>query len=255
MRRAAEARPATSIRFALRFTEPAREPRWRALRPSAEPGCSRRNPWRPALHGLQFTQPFHDKRVVELALAIPEDLYFRDGRQRYLARTALADLLPTEFQTRSWRNTPLIPDLVKMAKAQEPRLLAEIDRLQAIPRLAAYFDFPRDAPHGGPAWAPATPAIPGPVRGSACGAACAACYAALHVEWLVRDNTFAADGDSGSEQFSRGRRIADQRRRAQIFRPLRARTGCAESVARGLRACDGLSGAHHHLRFGLWRPR
>src|SRR6202041_1671918 len=57
-----------------------------------------------ARHGLEFTQPFHDKRVVELALAIPEDLYFRNGRHRYLARTALADVLPAEFQTRSWRN-------------------------------------------------------------------------------------------------------------------------------------------------------
>ena len=98
---------------------------------------------RHAKHGLEFTQPFHDKRVVELALAIPEDLYFRDGRPRHLARTVLADVLPPEFQTRSWRNIPRLPNLLAMAKAEEPRMLAEIDRLKAIPRLAGYFDFER----------------------------------------------------------------------------------------------------------------
>jgi asparagine synthase (glutamine-hydrolysing) len=97
----------------------------------------------PAMHGLEFTQPFHDKRVIELALAIPEDLYFRGGRPRYLARMALADVLPEAFQTRSRRNTPLNPDLMQMAKAEAPRMLAEIDRLRAIPKLTGYFDFPR----------------------------------------------------------------------------------------------------------------
>src|SRR5271156_6132749 len=28
-----------------------------------------------AIHGLELTRPFHDKRVVELALAIPQELY------------------------------------------------------------------------------------------------------------------------------------------------------------------------------------
>ncbi len=47
-----------------------------------------------AANGLEFTQPFHDKRVVELALAIPEALQMRNGRDRDLARRALADIYP-----------------------------------------------------------------------------------------------------------------------------------------------------------------
>jgi hypothetical protein len=39
-----------------------------------------------AAHGLEFTQPFHDERVVEFGLAIPEALYFKNGKTRYLAR-------------------------------------------------------------------------------------------------------------------------------------------------------------------------
>jgi asparagine synthase (glutamine-hydrolysing) len=52
-----------------------------------------------AAHGLEFTQPFHDKRVVELALAIPEKLHVRNGRDRNLARAAL----PTYIQRNSSR--------------------------------------------------------------------------------------------------------------------------------------------------------
>jgi asparagine synthase (glutamine-hydrolysing) len=138
----------------------------------------------PAMHGLEFTQPFHDKRVVELALAIPEDLYFRGGRARYLARTALGDLLPPAFQTRSRLNTQRIPDLMRMAKAEEPRMLAEIDRLRTIPALTRYFDFPRmrrmlvQRPADG-----RNPQAPGRVR-----RAMRALVWALHVEWFLRNN-------------------------------------------------------------------
>ncbi|HEX3918951.1 MAG TPA: asparagine synthase-related protein [Caulobacteraceae bacterium] len=96
-----------------------------------------------AAHGLELTQPFHDKRVVELALAIPEDLYFKDGRPRHLARTALADLLPPMFEQPPAGNIPFIPDYAGMIARTLPQLMAEIDRLEANPNLARYFDFPR----------------------------------------------------------------------------------------------------------------
>lgn len=79
-----------------------------------------------ARHGLELTRPFHDKRVVELALAIPQDLYVKNGRNRYLACAALKDIYPREFQTRWRRNDDEIPDFQRMAKSIEPQLLAEI---------------------------------------------------------------------------------------------------------------------------------
>jgi asparagine synthase (glutamine-hydrolysing) len=96
-----------------------------------------------ASHGLEFTQPFHDKRIVEFGLAIPESLYFKNGRTRHLARTALADLLPPEYQDRPPGNDDLGPDFLAMAKRVEPRVLAEIDRLEKFARLKKLFDFAR----------------------------------------------------------------------------------------------------------------
>jgi len=96
-----------------------------------------------AAHGLELTQPFHDKRVVELGLAIPEDLYVKNGRERYLARTALKDIYPPEFQTRGPGNEDVGPDFLSMAKNIEPQMLAEIDRMEKAGKLSRYFDFPR----------------------------------------------------------------------------------------------------------------
>jgi asparagine synthase (glutamine-hydrolysing) len=96
-----------------------------------------------AAYGMEFTQPFHDKRVVELALAIPESLYVRNGRQRYLARTALADVLPPAFLTRPDGNISRSPDFADIAARAGPQLLAEIERMEKKETLARYFDFPR----------------------------------------------------------------------------------------------------------------
>jgi asparagine synthase (glutamine-hydrolysing) len=93
-------------------------------------------------HGLELTRPFHDKRVVELALAVPEDLYVKDGLSRYLARRALADVYPPEFRTRGRRNEGALGDAPILDLAA-PELLAEADRLANGGRFADRFDFQR----------------------------------------------------------------------------------------------------------------
>jgi asparagine synthase (glutamine-hydrolysing) len=96
-----------------------------------------------AVHGLEFTQPFHDKRVVEFGLAVPEALYVKNGKTRYLAREALKDLYPPEYQDRPPGNDDIGPDFLMMAKRIEPRVLAEIDRMEKTGNLSKYFDFPQ----------------------------------------------------------------------------------------------------------------
>jgi asparagine synthase (glutamine-hydrolysing) len=94
-------------------------------------------------HGLEFTQPFHDKRVVEFGLAIPEELYVKNGKTRYLARAALGVLYPPEYLNRPPGNDDLLPDFLMMAKRIEPRVLAEIDRMEQAGKLSKHFDFAR----------------------------------------------------------------------------------------------------------------
>jgi asparagine synthase (glutamine-hydrolysing) len=95
-----------------------------------------------AAHGLDLTRPFHDKRVVELGLAIPENLYLKDGLNRYLARRALADVYPPEFQSRGRLNEGALGDAAIQDLAAAD-LLAEADRLAESAKFSAYFDFAR----------------------------------------------------------------------------------------------------------------
>jgi len=95
-----------------------------------------------AAHGLELTRPFHDKRVVEFGLAIPEDLYLKDGLNRYLARKALTDVYPPEFQSRGRLNVGALGDR-PIQDLAAPDLLAEAERLAKSEKLAAYFDFDR----------------------------------------------------------------------------------------------------------------
>ena len=103
---------------------------------SAIPGQS----LRAALHGLDYTSPFHDKRVVEFGFSVPEDLYVRNGRNRYLACVALADVYPREFQTRGRQNDLPAPDFLAGIAEHIPALSGEIDRMETNGGLSAYID-------------------------------------------------------------------------------------------------------------------
>ena len=80
--------------------------------------------------GLEFTQPFHDKRVVEFGLAIPEALYVKNGRRAIwrVQRSRICIRPNSRIVRRAttiWGRTFLL-----MAKRIEPRVLAEIDRME-----------------------------------------------------------------------------------------------------------------------------
>ncbi|MEI9803354.1 MAG: asparagine synthase-related protein [Pseudolabrys sp.] len=95
-----------------------------------------------ASYGLEVAMPFHDKRIIEFGLAIPEGLYVRDGRSRYLACKALADIYPSEFQTRDpYPNDSLDPDFNTMIDSIRPELMTEVKRMADSETLSRYVDF------------------------------------------------------------------------------------------------------------------
>jgi asparagine synthase (glutamine-hydrolysing) len=96
-----------------------------------------------AAHGLDLTRPMIDKRVVEFGLAIPESFYVRNGRHRYLACRALADVYPREFQDRRPNQDPIDPDRFRRLRTQMPALKAQIEELAKDTTLIRYIDFER----------------------------------------------------------------------------------------------------------------
>ncbi len=94
-----------------------------------------------ATHGLELTRPFHDRRIVEFALAIPEALQFRNGLERHLARTAFADLLPAALLASGPGNDAEEPDLFRTAHEGAAAALAEARAMDREGRLSRYVDF------------------------------------------------------------------------------------------------------------------
>lgn len=91
--------------------------------------------------GLELTRPFRDRRIVELALAIPEELWIKNGRRRHLALAALADVYPPEFETRGPGQETLEPASMDGVGRALPEVRAELERLSQDPLLRKYLDF------------------------------------------------------------------------------------------------------------------
>jgi len=91
-----------------------------------------------------------DKRVVEFALAIPEELQIVNGRARYLALAALGDVLPPELASASRAIEVLDPDFESAAKAALPVMREEIERMRGRDALATYVDLDRLAAEAAP---------------------------------------------------------------------------------------------------------
>jgi asparagine synthase (glutamine-hydrolysing) len=89
---------------------------------------------------LDLTRPFHDKRIVELGCALPDRLLFRDGRERWLARRAFADLLPSRLIARMPGNDREQPDMVGMIQEAVPQMLAALDANADHSAFARYLD-------------------------------------------------------------------------------------------------------------------
>lgn len=91
---------------------------------------------------LDLSRPFHDRRVVELGCALPPRLVFRDGRERWLARQAFADLLPRRLLDRMPGNDREQPDMLAMSIEATPAMLAAIEAIGDDSAYTRYIDVP-----------------------------------------------------------------------------------------------------------------
>jgi asparagine synthase (glutamine-hydrolysing) len=91
---------------------------------------------------LDLARPFHDKRIVELGCALPDHLLFRDGRERWLARRAFADVLPPGLIARMPGNDREQPDMLVMITQAMPQMLAALDANADDSAYSRYLDLP-----------------------------------------------------------------------------------------------------------------
>jgi asparagine synthase (glutamine-hydrolysing) len=94
------------------------------------------------LHGIQATAPCADRRVIELAFAIPDEQYRKDGMPRSLIRRAMAELLPPEVVTERRRGQQG-SDWGVYLTAARAEFAEEMTRLEHSPLAQRCLDIPR----------------------------------------------------------------------------------------------------------------
>jgi asparagine synthase (glutamine-hydrolysing) len=92
--------------------------------------------------GIEVREPLATRRMVELCMRLPTEIYFHDGRPRALARDLLKGRVPDEVadqRSRGWQGAnwragfePAIPEM-----------LEEVDLIERHAELSAMFDAPR----------------------------------------------------------------------------------------------------------------
>lgn len=86
--------------------------------------------------------PYQDRAMVEFALAIPEDQYWKDGVSRRLARRVLADRVPAEILAQRGKGKQS-PEWYFVATRRREAMIEAVERLSRSRLASRVLDIPR----------------------------------------------------------------------------------------------------------------
>lgn len=95
------------------------------------------------LHGLEMRDPLADRKLVEWCLGVPDWIFCKGRERRWLAKRAMAGLLPNEVLYKERDIGRQSADWHLRLTRDFDRIVAEIDRFERDPALAELFDFRR----------------------------------------------------------------------------------------------------------------
>ena len=91
---------------------------------------------------VEGADPYADRRLVEFTLGVPNDQYWRDGQDRWLARRVFADRLPPELLDETRRGLQC-PEWYDLLTPRRDDMAAAIDRIERSPLASRVVDVPR----------------------------------------------------------------------------------------------------------------
>jgi asparagine synthase (glutamine-hydrolysing) len=92
-----------------------------------------------ARHGVAFTFPLLDRRVIDFMLGLPLTRLVAEGFTRQPHRSAMRGILPEAIRLRESKFVPF-PDAPLAIAAAKPALLRQVDRLRACAAATELFD-------------------------------------------------------------------------------------------------------------------
>lgn len=82
-----------------------------------------------ARHGVAFSAPLLDRRIVDFILSLPLERFLADGFARQPYRTAMTGILPEKIRTRTGKSAPTPDAMLNFARVK-PGLLAQVEALR-----------------------------------------------------------------------------------------------------------------------------
>lgn len=92
-----------------------------------------------ARHGVAISFPMLDRRVVELALSLPSEVFQRNGWRRNVFRDAMANVLPDKIRLRHGKIVP-IEEVAEKLASRRMLIRERLRELRAHPQVARVFD-------------------------------------------------------------------------------------------------------------------
>jgi asparagine synthase (glutamine-hydrolysing) len=92
--------------------------------------------------GIEHVDPHADRRLLELALAVPEPMFRQNGVHRSFARAVFADRLPAEILNER-RSGVQDANWFRRLNARRSTLAADVERLEGSPMARRLIDLPR----------------------------------------------------------------------------------------------------------------
>lgn len=91
--------------------------------------------------GLDVRDPTCDRRVMEFCLSIPDDQYVRDGKDRWLIRRAMKDLMPVSVLNETRRGLQAA-DIGRRVQANFEETEVALNRIERSESARHYLDLP-----------------------------------------------------------------------------------------------------------------
>jgi asparagine synthase (glutamine-hydrolysing) len=92
-----------------------------------------------ARHGIAFTFPMLDRRIIDFMLSLPLERLIGDGYARQPHRAAMQGILPEAIRRRESKFA-VFPDAPLALAAAKPAMLQQVDRLRACLLATELFD-------------------------------------------------------------------------------------------------------------------
>lgn len=91
-------------------------------------------------HGIVKRDPTSDKRVIEFCLSLPSEQFVREGKERFLIRRAMKDILPDKIRLNYYKRGQQSADWIQRIQPQWENIYTQLEIILEDDKISKYID-------------------------------------------------------------------------------------------------------------------